>query len=518
MSIGATSALGLSPTHVLAADDLLPSFLPAYFLPLLRIGPAPLKPVKPSGPSSASFITSDAALALTVTYFSGEGSPLKAFQDANFSLMIAKAKRYGGKILDWDSDQFRVSSSLSEFVQDEYAFTLAGGGVVWSIKKNRRKFFDADKYFLELSNAINRWRYEQAAYPENNVEFGRWAPKIYSYAKQLKADGSRDLALSVLQKLALWDSTNFAAQADLAEITPSAAAAKASATVVYQRTEDAGLRARAARLLARQEPTLADIPLLQNEDNKLQVVLVPIDSCDLTLLAEAAKVCEKILDTPVVIRRLKAPLKLNGSERPWRAKDAQLVILAKDTAKIDFGTWTKDDYIKAMEGLAAQSDPVPSFQLGRFIADFKRQPGQLRSDLALDAVLNALQAHSTNAYDVMYVAVTDRGIYSGDFNFLFSVWGQSGNLKASLLSYDKMLAKNAGDAHESRQRLAERLAKEMVPAALKSLNLPRPVDPSDPYSYADSVGRLDEKSLALSEQTLQALRQYSRQTLKPGQF
>jgi hypothetical protein len=62
-----------------------------------------------------------------------------------------------------------------------------------------------------------------------------------------------------------------------------------------------------------------------------------------------------------------------------------------------------------------------------------------------------------------------------------------------------------GEALESRKRAAQRLAKELVPAALKQLEIARPADPSDPYSYADGLQRLDEKSLTLSTSTSEAL-------------
>jgi hypothetical protein len=45
----------------------------------------------------------------------------------------------------------------------------------------------------------------------------------------------------------------------------------------------------------------------------------------------------------------------------------------------------------------------------------------------------------------------------------------------------------------------------MVPAAFKQLEIPRPADPTDPYSDAGSVPRLKEKTLTLSPPTQEAL-------------
>jgi len=62
----------------------------------------------------------------------------------------------------------------------------------------------------------------------------------------------------------------------------------------------------------------------------------------------------------------------------------------------------------------------------------------------------------------------------------------------------KMRAKLTGE-NQSRKRLTERVAKELVPASLKKLNIPRSMDPSCPYSYSSGLQRLEEKTLNLSE-------------------
>ena len=98
----------------------------------------------------------------------------------------------------------------------------------------------------------------------------------------------------------------------------------------------------------------------------------------------------------------------------------------------------------------------------------------------------------------MVVGITELDIYSGESNFVFSVYGGSQNSPVSILSYARMRAKLTGES-QSRKRLTERIAKELVPASLKKLNIPRSMDPSCPYSYSSGLQRLDEKTLNLSE-------------------
>ena len=71
-----------------------------------------------------------------------------------------------------------------------------------------------------------------------------------------------------------------------------------------------------------------------------------------------------------------------------------------------------------------------------------------------------------------------------------------------------MLAESQQEEYESRRRLIERIAKELVPASLKQLGIPRPLDPGDPYSYANGVKRLDQKTLVLSGPTKDALKTF----------
>jgi len=71
-----------------------------------------------------------------------------------------------------------------------------------------------------------------------------------------------------------------------------------------------------------------------------------------------------------------------------------------------------------------------------------------------------------------------------------------------------MKASSLGEPYESRKRLTERIAKELVPATLNALGIPRPVDPTDPFSYSSGVDRLDQKTLVLSKPTQDALAKF----------
>ena len=100
--------------------------------------------------------------------------------------------------------------------------------------------------------------------------------------------------------------------------------------------------------------------------------------------------------------------------------------------------------------------------------------------------------------NTMVVGITELDIYSRGTNFVFSLYGGLNDSPVSILSYAKMRAKLTGE-NQSRKRLTERAAKELVPASLKRLGITRSVDPSCPYSYSSGLQRLEEKTMNLSE-------------------
>ncbi len=72
---------------------------------------------------------------------------------------------------------------------------------------------------------------------------------------------------------------------------------------------------------------------------------------------------------------------------------------------------------------------------------------------------------------------------------IFSLFGGLNNSPVGVMSYARMKATFTGE------RLTERAAKELVPASLKKLNIPGPMDPSCPDSYSSGLQRLEEKNI-----------------------
>jgi hypothetical protein len=81
-----------------------------------------------------------------------------------------------------------------------------------------------------------------------------------------------------------------------------------------------------------------------------------------------------------------------------------------------------------------------------------------------------------------------------------------------ILSYYMMMGETLHQEYQSRRRLTERIAKELVPASLKQLRIPRSTDPTCPYSYSSGVDRLDQKTLVLSDEVKHELQKLRDQT------
>jgi predicted Zn-dependent protease len=207
---------------------------------------------------------------------------------------------------------------------------------------------------------------------------------------------------------------------------------------------------------------------------------------------------------PVNLRRLEDWPSFGEPERVWRQQTAQAMILQAQSATIDFTGWGKDRFAVALAESAKSRGALYQFQMQDFITDLLQRPGQFDAARCCPIWLQAVLGHRSSDMRTMVVGVTDAGLFVGDTNYVFG----AGLRGASLLSYQAMLAKEAGDAVQSRQRVVQRLAKEVIPQALGQLGIPRPADPTDPYSSSSGIQATDAKSMTLSQPTLDALARF----------
>lgn len=497
--------LGLSAS---SAGAQLPDFLPPYYLEALNFDGKPLALISQSdkeGVKRAVFESRGLA-SVTIEQMACERAQCGAMLEANLkrhnermgaggAFRVVSASEY---VAAWNEDS---KSVLLFFAK------LPAAIEVWTRVTRETALVGEEPYVSDVRSVLNRRRYEDAR-QRGNVDTGVWSKEIAQHVRDMRAAKKNDEALAVLAQLIAWAPSNLDAQIDFAEMTNDSVAARASALVVWDNAEDESLRARAAKLTGLTESKIEALPALEARLKGLQVVLVALPPCDIRLIEEAARQFSSSFDLPVKIAKLPVDWTWQVPERVYRERDLRATIVQKSSGPVDFRGWTKDRYAIELARVTAKDDALTRYWIADLLKSFDEKPGQYHVDRYLAQLGSMLKPFRDDDRRTMFVGVSGQDIYSGDANFLFSGTAVvDGNL-VSLLSYARMQKAATGESFESRKRVAQRLAKELVPAALKQLQIARPADPSDPYSYSDGLQRLDEKSLVLSTGTREALGKY----------
>jgi predicted Zn-dependent protease len=388
-----------------------------------------------------------------------------------------------------------LEGALDRFIM---AHAVPGAVQIWTYTTSRKDKKTINGNIDLVRSISNKQRYS-AAMSTGSVSMGFWGPEIYEHAVELFKAGKKDEGLGVLKNLLATSSFNYNAHIDYFEKTDNKENAKNSARIVFKNAEDSELIEKAATYLDIKLKSLDKIPTLGQHETGLQIILIPLAPCNPWLLEESAKVYEQITGVPVKIRRLKEDWTWNQPERIFGQRSAQGTLIKHKKENIDFSGWNKDKYVTELLNAAGSEEPLPEYHFREFVKKISTENGQYSVDSYLYLFSDILRKYRSNDHRTMYVGITGSNIYSGDNNYVFSQGITGGSSRASILSYNMMLAKTLSEEYESRKRLTGRIAKELVPASLKQLNIPRSTDPTCPYSYSSGVERLDQKTLVLSE-------------------
>lgn len=490
-----------------AADPPGADGLPAYYADALKIGDQPLRPLpgkQENGAGQAKFASADGAVRVSVEVVScapGCEGLFRSKVESYNATVSANGGQFGsvtpvGVEASWVAGGQRQLVHLALTPQ-----TI----VLWTRTAPSKRTLADDQYSGRIRAVINRQRYSEAL-PQGNVMVGRWAEQIHQHARDLLAQGSKDEAVAVLGQLVAWAPNLYEAQLDFAENTPDREAARTSAMAAWDNAERPELTARAGRLLGRDEPSAAGLSVLPGGLRGLQVVLIPLPPCDIRLAEDAARIYETNLHIPVQVARLPVPWSWETPDRLYGQRLVQGLLIKKAGKPVDFTGWTRERYAAEMTRSSAKDDALTRFGVRSFIDAWPDKPGQYRADDYLQRLFNILARLRSDDRRTMYVGVTEADIYMGEFNFVYSSGGAQQSGGASILSYARMQGLANNERYQSRQRLADRLAKELVPATLKQVGIPRPTDPTDPYSYSDGgIDRFAQKTMTLSPPTREAL-------------
>ena len=498
--------------NVTAAPKLrLPSFLPEYYRTVFSSGGRPLVLANQRETNGVTqFIYSIGPNeALSVERLSGDAPACRAAFINILGHLNQLITTNQGAFVEISETEMRAEVDLTNVSQAVFALVLPHAVNIWThsvvLKGGRQLHPD----FQEIRALANRQRYEEAL-REGNVSLGSWQKGIRSYASDLLKAGKKREALVVLQTLLSTSPFDYEAHFDFLENTADLVAATNSARAVFKNAEDPAQISRAARFLGIEQPSTETVPVLSTNEAGLEVVLIPLPPCNPWLLEEAAKMYQRITDVPVKVRRLDKQWTWGAADRMARQRDLEGLLVRLAKQNINFENWTRDQYLNALTNALKSEDALMKYWAQDLIGKINAEPGQYRVDSYLDRLSRLVGPHQSKDVRTMYVGITEANIYGSDNNFVFSVATEEPQSHVGLMSYYMMLGKATAMSFDSRPRLVERIAKELVPASLKQLRIPRSTDPACPYSYSGGVERLDQKTLTLSDEVKQALEKLKR--------
>ena len=504
----AVAVISLSSSSI-AAQPKLPNFLPDYYAPAFQVDGVDLDFITNSttnGIEQWQYGSTNESIWLSVDWIKCDSSQAEIIFNNLVGYLDKMAGEHGGRF--HVIEQYDIYATITEEEGDRHtlAYRLANGVLLWTYALPVDAVFPAGQ-FDTVKFSVNRQRYVDAC-REGNVALGRWGDEFYDYASVFLLSVQKAEAVKVLGRLIATSPYQYEAHLDYMRNTEDSRAATNSAEIVADNAEDEAWVRQAESFLGRDAPSLESIPVLEPGEKGLQLVLIPLPPCNIRLLEEAVGVYQEMTDIPVKIRRLKEEWKWSAPERIGGQRTMERMLVSAKGEQIDFTGWTKDRYFDELRTASTDKGAYYEYRAEEMIDEIGSGSGQYRVDRYVNKLCRMLEGYCSTDKRTMYIGVTESNLYSDNNNYVFSQGRIGGKSRASVLSYYMMQAKVLGEDYGFRSRLAERLAKEMVPASLKQLNIPRSTDPRCPYSYSSGVSRLDEKTLNLSKPVEDALQKF----------
>lgn len=486
----------------------LPDFLPEYYSSALQLGEEGLLLVKQGSTNNvdyATYTTSDGSFALSVEKIPCDRARSRSIFNNIINHLNNSITSSSGRFIFASDFSLHAEVASSNVMQCVFAYILPSSIQIWTFSTNNGAQDKFTPKFEMIQRFADKQRYTEAL-SAGNVSMGFWGARIREYASYLLQAGNKQEALDVLTQHLATSPFDYESHVIFFEKTEDKTAGTNSAKIVFKNAENQNLIEKAARFLSKEMGTLDQFPLLSPKDTGFQLILIPLPPCNPWILEEAADIFEEITGIPVQIRRLNNKWEWASPERIAHQRHIQGILVRAKGENIDFTNWEKSRYLDEIYNAVRTQDALSKYYASDLMDKVKHDGGQYFVNPYLRQLCNTLSPEQSSDPRTMYVGVTSVNIYSGDNNFIFSYGGTDVQSHASILSYHMMLSEPTGAAYEYRQRLAERIAKELVPASLKQLNIPRSTDPSCPYSYSSGLDRLDQKALILSDSVAEAIK------------
>ncbi len=506
-------------------SSFFPDFIPTYYKQVFPDQFSLWQTSQTQEENKVQF-TNDQNEFISIQYTKSNRSIEEGILKTSFVRYAKELENKDGHIINIDAHFIQLLINKDKnFVRLITIYGTPKGVFNWEYKSKATNEKQRDMFINQLLLCIGKHRYEEA-FSQGNVIMGFWGREIHQYAKLLSEIDS-EKAITVYENHLKTTPFNYEAHFEYIKLSDKERLKTESAKAILKNAEQEHLLNEAAKFLGEQIPNISSFSVLEKNCGELQLILIPLPPCNPWLLEESAKAYEKITGISVKIQRLPEVWHLEAPGRIPYQRSLEKVVANFYSEINDFTGWDIEKFRNKLFRAAEKEGPYAVYSVKKLFEkieqEIKKGKGQWEINPYLIWFQKALLPYRTNDIKTMYVGITEIDIYSGDTNFVFSLhdkWQKTPGtlLQASILSYARMLAESNGK-YQSMKRLVERIAKELVPASLKSLSIPRSVDPTCPYSYADGLGRLDQKTFELSEYVKKAIQKYkSRQTVTECRF
>jgi hypothetical protein len=383
----------------------IPAFLPDFYASAFDVDGLPLTLVRHSKKTNLEeylYKTDDNTLFFSFENIETDSAKSKGAMTNIIRLMKNEMEVEGGQFIDISKNEVHAKIYNNGIKRTIFVYVLPTAIQFWTFSGVRSENINSDEKFRYLRSLANRKRYLEAQ-SQGNVSMGAWGPEIHEYALELLKKNNRNEALTILGKILATSPYDFAAHLDVVKNSTDADVVANSAGIILRNAEDPKITDATLLQLGKQPVSLNSIQILDPGETGLQVILIPLEPCNLSLLDGVAKTYEQITGIPVKIRRLKEPWKLNAPDRIPNQRAIQETIIKMSGEKVDFSGWNKDKYLEKLKSVAEQKDALTKYYVTNFIQSIDNEPGQYDVEPYLNLFSKILESYRSTDNNVMYV-------------------------------------------------------------------------------------------------------------------
>ena len=341
----------------------------------------------------------------------------------------------------------------------------------------------------------------------DNIEAGRQAETVYRAAKRLlnekKYSEARTYYESALQ-LSPWSVSHYTDYAETLAHLDQKEKATRWAKAALDRAEDFASREK-ARLWLNEKPP-ERLPAYSPPNEGIVICIVRIGHPPEWLVHRCGIGLENVLGVPVMLLGdlVAMPPSTRSAFHRWAGslregvkwEDPQLKAFLRAKGYPE-GRLTDEEVVRLVEEIIKESRPEEELIQFRKNKRQLSEPGR-DTQWEVGKLIDILAKHATQEGNnrVIWLGLTDGDLYMGDSNYCF---GAGSSPPACIInSCARFTAAFNGEPPDA-NRLCERLLKQMLSSVGTLLGAKRPIDPTCPRSYPQSLAEQDAKTLNLCD-------------------